>query len=92
MGKIVDQIKASDYAFNLATDYEGSCPCADFTLKDELGTVYARSRCWRVSNNTQDLYIWGEHPQIKEIAEALKHSLDETKWYNPYTIIYEKFN
>lgn len=88
---ILEQIEDSDYAFNLADDFEGACPCADFKLTDDRGTVYAHSRCWRVSDNAQDLYVWGEHPLTKSIARALKKSLDSTEWYNPYTIIFEEF-
>lgn len=89
---IVEQIKASDYIFGLAIDYDGHCPCAEFKLTDERGTVYAHSRCWRVSKNDQDLYVWGDHPQLKTVARSLKKELDLTKWYNPYTIIYEEWS
>ena len=88
---ILEQINQSDYAFSLSKDYEGCCPCADFELKDADGVVYAHSRCWRGSDNAQDLYIWGDHKKIKLIAKALKKALDDTEWYNPYTIIYEEF-
>lgn len=88
---ILETIKSSEYIFQLAEDYEGFCPCADFIFTDDKGTVNAHSRCWRASNNDQDLYVWGNHPQLKTIAKALKKELDRTKWYNPYTIIYEEF-
>lgn len=89
---VLEQVKATDYAFNLAHDFDGACPCADFKLKDDNGTFYAHSRCWRVSEGAeQDLYVWGEHPDHSEIAEALKEKLDETEWYNSYKIIYEEF-
>lgn len=87
----IDLINLCDYPFELADDYDGSCPCADFKFVDDKGTVEAHSRCWRVSDNEQDLYVWGDHPQIKTIAKALKKKLDKTKWYNPYTIIYEEW-
>lgn len=87
---ILEQIKKADYPFGLANDYEGSCPCAEFKLSDKDGKVYAQSRCWRVSDNAQDLYIWGEHPHKRKIANALKKALDATEWYNPYTIIMEE--
>lgn len=89
--KILEQIKSTDYAFSLADDFEGACPCAEFKLTDDKGTVHAQSRCWRVSDNDQDLYVWGEHPEKEKIAKALKKSLDATEWYNPYTIIMEEF-
>lgn len=92
MSKIIDTIKSTNYIFSLATDDDGSCPCADFSFKDDRGTVKAHSRCWRVSDNSQDLYVWGEHPNIKEIAQALKEALDKTEWYNPYTIIMEEWS
>lgn len=88
---ILQQIKASDYAFDLAHDFDGGCPCADFKLKDDKGTVQAHSRCWRVSDDVQDLYVWGDHPKLLSIAEVLKKSLDKTEWYNPYTIKLEEF-
>lgn len=95
MGKtILQQIKEVDYAFSLCGEnYEGHCPCAEFKLTDDKGTVHALSRCWRVSDSIgdgkQDLYVWGDHPDLKSIAKALKKSLDKTEWYNPYKIIYE---
>ena len=88
---ITEQLEQVDYIFELAEDYEGSCPCAEFYLKDDRGVIKAHTRCWRVSDNAQDLYVWGDHPKIKSISKKLKKALDETKWYNPYTIIYEEF-
>lgn len=88
---ILEKINAADYAFSMATDFSGACPCAYFRFKDKNGIVYAHSRCWRVSDNDQDLYVWGEHPDISKIARALKKSLDRTEWYGQYTIIYEEF-
>lgn len=88
---ILKQIEASDYIFDLAVDFDGGCPCADFRLKDSNGYVSARSRCWRVSDNDQDLYVWGEHPDLDTIAKALKESLDATEWHSPYTILMEEF-
>ena len=88
---IIAKIESADYAFDLAHDYEGICPCADFKFTDDKGTVYAHSRCWRVSDNGQDLYVWGKHPRLKAIAKALKKQLDDTKWYSHYTIIYGDF-
>ena len=88
---IIAKIESADYAFDLAHDYEGICPCADFKFTDDKGTVYAHSRCWRVSDNGQDLYVWGKHPRLKAIAKALKKQLDDTKWHSHYTIIYGDF-
>lgn len=88
---IIEKIKASKWAFDLATDFGGACPCAYFKFTDDNGTVYAHSCCWRVSENGQDLYVWGEHKNIKSIAKALKKALDDTKWYQPYTIIFKDY-
>lgn len=88
---ILQQIEACNYAFDLAKDFHGACPCADFKLEDSDGQVSAHSRCWRVSESDQDLYVWGDHPGIDAIAKALKKVLDETEWYSTYTIRMEEF-
>lgn len=90
--EIKEQVESSDSVWSLADDYEGSCPCAYFELEDAEGKVFARSRCWRVSDNAQDLYVWGDHPDIKSVARLLKQKLDNTKWYSPYTVIFDKFD
>ena len=61
----------------------GSCPCFDgrFIVDGKKCEVWGR--CWRVSNNIQDLHILAP----KEIREAIKRCLDAQEWYNPYTII-----
>lgn len=87
---VEEQIGEAKSAFDLAEDFDGSCPCADFELSDPKGTVYAHSRCWRISKNDQDLYVWGNHPELKKIAKLLKAKLDDTEWYNPYTLIFEE--
>lgn len=73
-------------------DYDGSCPCFSGTKKLDEGIVGVWGRCWRVSDNSQDLHIWGTIPEkdIKKIARLVKRSLDAQKWYNKYTIIYDE--
>lgn len=72
-------------------DYEGSCPCFHGSRKENGKTVNVAGRCWRVSDNAQDLYAWGDHPKLKTIAKTVKRALDAQEWYNHYTIIYEEF-
>lgn len=64
-------------------DYDGACPCfsGEFILDDEHCEVWGR--CWRVSDNSQDLHVM----MPKEVAKAIKRCLDAQKWYNKYTII-----
>ena len=72
-------------------DFEGACPCFSASKRVENTTVNVWGRCWRVSDNTQDLYVWGTlaKKDLIKIANALKKALDKQKWYNPYTIIYK---
>lgn len=72
-------------------DSDGACPCFGGKRMEDGKTVNVRGRCWRVSDNDQDLYVWGDHLDLKAIAKETKRALDETGWHNPYTIIYEKF-
>ena len=74
---------------SLEKDYDGHCPCSSVELEIDGFKFGYRSRCWRVSENSQDLIIWGNHPDKVELAELVKKKLDEQEWYNPYTIIYE---
>lgn len=89
--ELLEKLKSEHYAQSLGTDYEGSCPCGTVELKIDGYDFCFHSRCWRVSKNEQDLHIWGNHPDLKELAEAVKKNLDEQEWYNPYTIIYGEF-
>lgn len=88
---ILEQIKKCGWPFELAKDYDGHCPCADFIFRDDEGAVQMRSRCWRVSGAMQELHVWGKHTKIKEIARAMKRELDNTEWYGEYEIFYKEF-
>lgn len=83
-------LESERYAQHLG-DFDGSCPCGGASIKLPAGTVNFHARCWRVSENAQDLYVWGNHPKIEYWAEKIKENLDKQEWYNPYTIIYSKF-
>lgn len=72
-------------------DHDGSCPCFGGSKTEKGKTINVQGRCWRVSQNAQDLHVWGDHPDLEAIAKETKRALDETEWYNPYTIIYEEF-
>lgn len=89
--KLIETLKNDSYAQRLGKNYDGGCPCSLVKLKVDKYTFCFHSRCWRVSNNLQDLYVWGTHPDIKELAELVKENLDKQEWYNPYTIIYQEF-
>lgn len=71
--------------------FEGSCPCFGGKRTEAGKTVNVHGRCWRVSDKGQDLYVWGDHPDLRKIAKETKRALDETEWYQPYTIRYEEF-
>lgn len=73
-------------------DNDGGCPCFSGVKTENGKTIGVMGRCWRVSNNDQDLYVWGDHPKLKQIAKSVKRALDAQEWYNPYTIIYEDPN
>ena len=67
-------------------DYEGGCPCfgGKFIVDGKVNEVWGR--CWRVSDNVQDLNFYGD---IK-IGKAIKKCLDKQEWYNKYTLIIHK--
>ena len=96
MGEILDKVTALDgWGVQNLFDPEGDggCPCFSGKLTDNKKTVNAYGRCWRVSDSMesgfQDLYIWGDHPQLKTIGKAIKKQLDAQKWHNPYKLIFE---
>jgi len=64
-------------------EYDGSCPCFDGILKIDGKDFAVQGRCWRVSENKQDLHYYGDD----EIANKIKEALDKQEWYNPYTLI-----
>ena len=76
------------------SDYIGSCPCFRGEKIIDGEQIGVWGRCWRVSDNAQDLYVYGNHPKeiLKQVAQKTKRALDETEWYSPYTIIYENPN
>lgn len=74
---------------SLDGNYEGSCPCSWISVKIGRYKFDYTTRCWRISDNPQDLIISSKHPDKIELAEAIKKELDKQEWYNPYTIIYE---
>jgi hypothetical protein len=80
------------YPQSLDNEYDGGCPCSKWKGIIDGKEFGFKTRCWRVSDNLQDLYIWGDHPEIQELAKALKKQLDNQEWYNPYTIIYHKYH
>ena len=90
----IKKIENEYYPQKLDKDYDGNCPCSHFEGKIEGKKFGFHTRCWRVSNNAQDLYIWGElgKKDLYKIGKALKRQLDKQKWYNSYTIIYENLN
>ena len=65
------------------SDYEGNCPCfsGKFEVDDKECEVWGK--CWRVSENAQDLHILAP----SDVAKAIKRCLDKQKWYNKYTLI-----
>lgn len=93
---LLDKVKAiEDWGMQSFWDRknDGGCPCFMGKRTEQGKTVHVMGRCWRVSDNInrnyQDLYVWGDHPQLKQIAKETKRALDAQEWYNPYTIIYE---
>jgi hypothetical protein len=76
------------YPQSINPDYDGCCPCSSW---EEIidGKVFGfATRCWRVSEYDQDLYVWGDVENIEQLAIILKRKMDEQEWYNEYTIIY----
>lgn len=90
--ELLAKLEEEHYAQRLGSKggFDGGCPCATVKLKVDGHDFCFRSRCWRVSHNVQDLYVWGDHPKLKKLAEAVKKNLDAQEWYNPYTIIYQE--
>jgi hypothetical protein len=67
----------------LDKEADGGCPCFSAKMKVDGEPFEVWGRCWRVSENVQDLNYYGS----KEVAEAIKRCLDAQQWYNPYTLI-----
>ena len=74
--------------------FDGSCPCFSGQKVVEGKKIGFTGRCWRVSKNDQDLYVWGEWDKktLRKVAKEVKRALDNQKWYNPYSIIYKEEN
>lgn len=83
-------LKSERYCQTIDGDADMACPCGGGEVRLPDGDVNFRARCWRVSDNPQDLYVWGDHPKIEEWAAKIKENLDAQEWYNPYTIIYQE--
>lgn len=75
----------------LDAEYDGSCPCFEATKMIDGEALHIWGRCWRVSENAQDLYVFGtlDHAELEQVANVIKEKLDDQHWYNPYTIIYD---
>ena len=83
------KIKQMDYPQSLDKDYDGACPCFSVTKTIEGKRVHILGRCWRVSENMQDLYVWGNLPErdLRRVGRELKKQLDKQEWYNKYTVM-----
>lgn len=73
-------------------DNEGGCPCFKGRKKIDGNWIKVWGKCWRVSDNMQDLHIYGKADRLflEEIGKWVKKALDKQKWYNPYTLIIHK--
>ena len=72
--------------------YDGACPCFSGEKTIDGKKVKVWGRCWRVSDNRQDLIMYAEDRKLlKVIAKEVKRALDAQKWYNPYTLIVKDF-
>ena len=78
-----------NYPQCLDNEYSWHCPCSRAEMEVDGKSLGFASRCWRVSENDQDLYVWGE--LAEEFAPILKEKLDEQNWYNEYTVIFGEF-
>ena len=78
------------YPQRLDKNWDGSCPCCIFIGDIDGKEIGFSTDCWRASNTNdyQDLYVWGdlEIDELKEIANILKESLDNQKWYMKYKV------
>ena len=72
-------------------DWEGTCPCFEGKIKIDDKIIKVWGRCWRVSDNEQDLHIYGKDIKFnEEIGKWIKKALDKQEWYSPYTLIIHK--
>src|SRR6187549_3921204 len=56
--------------------FEGSCPCFSGKKVENGKAVNVVGRCWRTSVHGQDLYVWGDHPDLVAIGQSVKRALD----------------
>jgi len=72
--------------------HNGSCPCFSCRHMIERKVLHVWGRCWRVSDNAQDLHVWGSlaKEDLIVIGKLIKKCLDKQKWYNKYTLIIHK--
>lgn len=88
---LLEKITGMARAQEIDLDFDGSCPCFNAYFDTDRGTVSIEGRCWRISKDgpdPQDLYVWGTAAptDLERIGIALKASLDEQQWYNPYVL------
>lgn len=85
--------KIEDYGMQKFWDkhFEGLCPCFRGENTVEGKTIGFWGRCWRVSENEQDLHVFGDMDMKnkKLIAKEVKRALDNQEWYNTYTLIFD---
>jgi len=90
--KKMEKMKSEDFfgiQYYFEKGYDGHCPCFNGKFKIDGKKYAVWGRCWRVSDNVQDLNIFTKSRAKKktmQIAEAIKKILDAQEWYNPYTI------
>lgn len=80
----IENYGVQDY---LDHDFDGACPCFEAELEVDGHKVKIVGRCWRVSENDQDLIVETDHPAARQIAEAIKRPLDAQEWYSQYTVV-----
>lgn len=91
--ELIERVKAGHYPqglFDKGEDnegWEGSCPCFSGKFEVDDYPAYIWGRCWRVSDNDQDLYLYTDHPRRRQLGNAIKKQLDAQEWYHPYTLI-----
>lgn len=73
-------------------NFNGACPCFNGEKTVDGKTIGFWGRCWRVSDNGQDLHVWGtiDLKNKRLIAKEVKRALDAQEWYMPYTIIFDE--
>lgn len=69
-------------------EYDGGCPCFLGRKYVADGWVEVYGKCWRVSDNAQDLIVSGSlsESDLVPLGNAIKEKLDAQEWYSEYTI------